>query len=250
MSSGGDLSRGGGVAVRRLSAARLLWTRVVALLVFTVSPVLPARWAGRRWVGLCVVGGVGIFFLAVVTGLVLSVTFPQTGLPEDFIPFVWLIVIYWVGLFALRISTLYRPVSFLSLPGLRPVLSVIEQTLVFLLFGIILINEFCSVLLGGGLSIWISHMGGLTVFFSLYLQFTGLGTSIWAVAYMLFFICPMLLQVCLIFLRLPLQAEAIFFVLMSLILTLLITLLTAGVPSLTISGVVLQVESHIKGSSN
>jgi hypothetical protein len=46
----------------------------------------------------------------------------------------------------------------------------------------------------------------------------------------------LLVLVCLIFLRLPLQAEAIFFVLMSLLFTLLITLFTAGVPSLTVSG--------------
>jgi hypothetical protein len=67
MRLGGDLSRGGGVAVRRLSAARLLWTRVVALLVFSVSFALPARWAGRRWVGGCVVGGViGIILFGIL----------------------------------------------------------------------------------------------------------------------------------------------------------------------------------------
>jgi protein-S-isoprenylcysteine O-methyltransferase Ste14 len=55
---------------------RLLLSRVVALLVFAVSPAIPARWSGRRWVGpvvVTIVGAVGgLALLWVWLWLVLS----------------------------------------------------------------------------------------------------------------------------------------------------------------------------------
>jgi hypothetical protein len=54
----------------------LLLSRVTALLGFAVSPAIPARWAGRRWIGpvvVTIVGAVGgLALLWVWLGLVLS----------------------------------------------------------------------------------------------------------------------------------------------------------------------------------
>jgi hypothetical protein len=106
----GDLSRGGGAAVKSASAARLLWSRVVALLVFSVSFALPARWAGRSE------GYLGaVLAYGVVIGAIFIAPEPLLSL------FLYLqLIIIW-AIISFR-SSVY---SF-SLPGLRLASAVVE----------------------------------------------------------------------------------------------------------------------------
>jgi hypothetical protein len=129
------------------SPIRLLLSRVVALLVFAVSPAIPARWAGRRWVGpvvLTIVGAVGgLALLWVWLGLVLSKIY--FGAPpanaSTWISLATLIQLIFFPLILLIFGVRQSDLMSFFLPGFRLaslVLDIIVLNLVMLLPGVLI----------------------------------------------------------------------------------------------------------------
>jgi hypothetical protein len=129
------------------SPIRLLLSRVVALLVFAVSPAIPARWSGRRWVGpvvVTIVGAVGGFALLWVwLWLVLSTRYfgAAPANASTWLSLATLIQLTFFPLILLIFGVRQSELMSFFLPGFRLaslVLEIIVLNLVMLLPGVII----------------------------------------------------------------------------------------------------------------
>jgi len=129
------------------SPIRLLLSRVVALLVFAVSPAIPARWAGRRWVGpvvVTIVGAVGgLALLWVWLWLVLSTRYfgAAPANASTWLSLATLIQLTFFPLILLIFDVRQSELMSFFLPGFRLaslVLEIIVLNLVMLLPGVLI----------------------------------------------------------------------------------------------------------------